>query len=111
MNFKALIAIGALSTALIAGAASAQTVTLPNGTTVTSPVAQMSPMPGNHMRGEWRSNRNIRAVRTRLERVIDSLQRDRHDYGGHRELALDALQKARAELLAAEQYEQSHPGQ
>ena len=109
MNLKALFAIGALSTTLIAGAASAQTVTLPGGATINAPVAVTSPY--NNLRGERGSKRNIRMVRTRLERLIDNLQRDRRDYGGHREQALDLMQRARAQLLQAEQYDQQHPGE
>lgn len=61
--------------------------------------------PANHQwnRGEYRSNRNIRIVRKHLERVIDELQHDQHDYAGHRERALDFLNRAREELLLAEQ--------
>ena len=75
--------------------------------------ATMAPAPYHtpFMRGEYRSNKNVRFVRMRLERVIDMLQHDRHDYGGHREQALDLLQQARAQLLQAEQYEAAHPNQ
>jgi hypothetical protein len=54
-------------------------------------------------RGEAHSNRNIRMVRKHLEHVIDELQHDQHDYGGHRVKALDLLNQARQELLLAEQ--------
>jgi len=63
----------------------------------------------NNMRGQWHSNRNIHYVRHRLEMVIDNLQRDQHDYGGHRVAALNLLQQAREQLLQAEQYQASHP--
>jgi|SRR5450755_551077 len=64
----------------------------------------------NWQRGQGRSNHNISKVRHHLEHVIDELQHDQYDYGGHRETALDLLQRARTELLAAEQYESQHPG-
>lgn len=67
--------------------------------------AQMS----QPMRGQWRSNYNIHNVRIRLENVIDTLQRDRHDYGGQRVQAIQLLQQARQHLLEAEQYQRSHP--
>lgn len=69
-----------------------------------------APVPGTTMapnrkwqRGEFRSNRNIRMIRKHLEHVIDELQHDQHDYGGHRVRALDLLNQARQELLLAEQ--------
>jgi hypothetical protein len=74
----------------------------------------MAPRPyptasGHWLRGENKSNRNITRVRVRLEHVIDELQQDQRDYDGHREKALDLLQRARAELLLAEQWDRSHP--
>jgi len=108
MNIKVLLATGALATTLIAGAASAQTVTLPNGTTVNGRIGRNT---NYHQRGERGSVRNIRFVRTRLERLVDELQRDRHDYGGHREQAIDIMSKARQQLLEAEAYDGAHPGQ
>lgn len=67
--------------------------------------ADATPMP---MRGEHASNANVRHIRERLEEVIDNLSRDQHDYGGHREKALDFLQKAREQLLAAENWAATH---
>ncbi len=61
------------------------------------------------LRGQWHSNYNIHRERVRLEGVIDALQRDRHDYDGQRIQAISLLQQARQHLLAAEQYQQSHP--
>jgi|GEM_PF-941425 len=112
MNIKALLVTGALATTLIAGVASAQTVTLPNGTTVNGPIGRnSSTMNARNRRGEHGSFRNIRFVRTRLERLIDELQRDRRDYGGHREQAIDLMSKARQQLLEAEAYDGTHAGQ
>ncbi|GAC1356815.1 MAG: hypothetical protein NVSMB31_17350 [Vulcanimicrobiaceae bacterium] len=112
MNIKALIATGALATTLIAGAASAQTVTLPNGTSVSGPMNQQNnSQMGSNLRGERGSRHNIASVRRHEEKLIDQLQRDRHDYGGHRVQAIELMQQARAQLLLAEQYDQAHPGQ
>ena len=60
------------------------------------------------MRGDVGSDRNLRTERRRLEGVIDALQRDQHDYGGHRVRAIADLQQARAELDAALQYDRGH---
>jgi len=60
-------------------------------------------------RGQYRSDRNIAKVRHHLEKVIDELQHDQHDYHGHRETALDLLRQAREQLLDAEQYDSKHP--
>jgi hypothetical protein len=50
-------------------------------------------------------------VRRRLETLIDQLQRDEHDYGGHRVAAIDAMQQARGQLDEALEYDRAHPGQ
>lgn len=57
---------------------------------------------------QGRSNGNLLFVRRRLEAMIDQLQRDRHDYGGHRVAALQDLQAARNEILAAIAYQRGH---
>ena len=59
--------------------------------------------------GQNRSDRNIAKVRHHLEKVIDELQNDQHDYHGHREAALDLLRQAREQLLDAEQFDSKHP--
>ena len=61
-----------------------------------------------YLRGERGSERNITWVKTRLETLIDQLQRDQRDYGGHREQAIDDLQRGRVQLEAAIQYDNSH---
>ena len=102
-NWKAGVSAAVLSLSILGvGAAGASAQTTP-----TTPVQNNA----NWMRGENRSNTNIRRDRMRLERIIDMLQHDRRDYGGQREQALDLLQQARQHLLMAEQYEQTHPGQ
>jgi hypothetical protein len=63
------------------------------------------------LRGERGSAYNLLYVRRRLEALIDQLQRDRHDYGGHRIAAVGDMQQARAQLDAAIDYDRSHPGQ
>jgi len=78
---------------------------------VVTPPGQPQPRPTSSgwQRGQNHSNRNITRIRKHLERVIDELQHDQHDYGGHRETALDLLQQARAQMLSAEDYESKHP--
>lgn len=55
-------------------------------------------------RGQGNSNRNLLGVRRWVENMIDQLQRDQRDYGGHRVNALNDLRQARNELIAAERY-------
>ncbi|HEV7178807.1 MAG TPA: hypothetical protein VGN11_02985 [Candidatus Baltobacteraceae bacterium] len=59
-------------------------------------------------RGQGGSNGNLLSVRRWVERMIDQLQRDQRDYGGHRVAALNDLQQARTQLLAAEAYARGH---
>ena len=54
------------------------------------------------------SDQNLRREIRRLEGVIDTLQRDRHDYGGHRVTAIADLQQAREQLEQGLQYDQGH---
>lgn len=103
MNFKALLVSVVTAGALIAGAAGAQTVTLPNGQTAVT-------QPNPYVRGERGSARNLYRVRIRLERLIQQLQNDQHDYGGHRLQAIQYMQQARQEILLAEQWDLQHPG-
>jgi inosine/xanthosine triphosphate pyrophosphatase family protein len=63
------------------------------------------------VRGERGSGHNLMLVRRRLEKLIDELQRDQRDYGGHRIAAIDAMQQARAQLDEALEYDRAHPGQ
>ena len=53
-------------------------------------------------RNQGNSNRDIWYVRAWVEKMIDQLQRDNHDYNGHRVAAIRDMQQARAQLLAAE---------
>jgi hypothetical protein len=72
----------------------------------------MTPPPYNMggLRTERGSRLNIRHVRQRLETLIDELQRDQRDYGGHRIDAINLMQQARAQLIQAEQWDAAHPG-
>jgi outer membrane murein-binding lipoprotein Lpp len=54
------------------------------------------------MRGQGGSNANIIGVRRWVERLINQLQSDQRDYGGHRVAAIDDMQAAREQLVAAE---------
>lgn len=44
---------------------------------------------------------NLRYSRLYLERSVDMLQRDAHDYGGHRVAAITDIQRAQADLTSA----------
>lgn len=101
MNARLLVITGALAGTIAgSGIAVAQS---------TAPIPVQA-SPAMHLRGERGSARNIIVVRRRLEAMIDQLQRDQRDFGGHREKAVDLLQQARAELNAAIQYDATHPG-
>ncbi|HEY7979995.1 MAG TPA: hypothetical protein VID19_00810 [Candidatus Eremiobacteraceae bacterium] len=92
----------------LAAAAAPSSVAAPS--VVPPPTMAPRPYPSGHwQRGENMSNRNITRVRVKLERVIDELQHDARDYDGHREKALDLLRRGRTELLAAENWDRSHP--
>ena len=52
-------------------------------------------------RGQFTSDQNIAFVRRTVERAIDMLQADQHDYNGFRVKAIDNLEKARQQLLLA----------
>ena len=56
------------------------------------------------LRGQGGSNRNLLGVRRWVENMIDQLQRDQRDYGGHRVNAINDMQAARNELIAGERY-------
>ena len=60
-------------------------------------------------RGELGSAWNVKRVRAQLERLIDQLQRDQHDFGGYRVRAIAAMQQARADLDQALQWDATHP--
>jgi tetratricopeptide (TPR) repeat protein len=53
------------------------------------------------VRGQFGSTQNIEYVRQYVERAIDMLSRDAHDYGGDRVKAVASLQDARQQLLLA----------
>lgn len=98
MNIRVLATTTALAAMLAGSAASAQQVqTYLPGQATTSV-----------LRNDRGSDRNLRAEIRRLERVIDMLQRDRHDYGGHRVQAIQLLQQARAQLTQGLQYDRGH---
>ncbi len=68
-----------------------------------------TPTPSQPTRGEIGSARNIRHVRTMLEKLIDQLQHDQHDFGGWRVKAIAAMQHARADLEKALEWDATHP--
>ncbi|MDQ2871910.1 MAG: hypothetical protein M3R35_02140 [Candidatus Eremiobacteraeota bacterium] len=101
---------GILKTAILAGAFAAGTVGVSAAQTIPSNMV-VRPAYGQHVRGERGSLVNLMRERRRLETVIDSLQRDNHDYGGHRVQAVDSLVQARAHLDEAIEYDRAHPQQ
>jgi hypothetical protein len=54
------------------------------------------------LRGQGGSNRDVSYVRRWVEKLIDQLQRDNHDYNGYRARAIGDMRQARNQLLAAE---------
>ena len=104
MERKTFLATAAGLGASIAAASAAFSAPVPVGSTPT-PAATMH---ANRMRNGAASNHNIHEIRKHLERVIDELQHDQHDYAGHRIKALDLLNQARQELLLAEQSDKGH---
>ena len=73
-------------------------------TSTTTPSTTQTPS-----RGEIGSARNLKRVRASLERLIDQLQQDQHDFGGYRVRAIAAMQQARADLDQALQWDATHP--
>ena len=53
------------------------------------------------------TDNNLRWARARVDRDIDMLQRDQHDYDGHRVRAIDDFQDARGQLALALSYDRS----
>ncbi len=98
-NVKNLIAAVLLSVAMF-GAGAAFTSGAKAAVIVTNPVVAL--------RGERGSAGNMLSVRRRVEKLIDQLQRDRRDYGGHRVAAIADLQNARNEIIAAISYDSTH---
>lgn len=64
---------------------------------------------GNARRGEAGSNYSVGLVRRHLGTMINHLERDSRDYGGHRVAAINWMQQASNELSIATQWEQTHP--
>ena len=101
MERKTFLAAAAGLGATVAAASVALGAPIATSTSAPGSTATMAPRPWK--RNGTGSNRNIRMIRKHLEHVIDELQHDQHDYAGHRIKALDLLEQARQELLAAEQ--------
>lgn len=99
-NWKALFGAFVLSAGMF-GAGAAFT-SQAHAQVISTPYPRYTPTPY--------SNHNLRFVYRRLERLIDQMQRDAHDYGGHRVRALQYLQQARAEIQAGLSWDQQHGG-
>jgi hypothetical protein len=61
-----------------------------------------------YVRGECASNANLNVVRRNNERIIDVLQHDNPNYGGHRVAALKLLAQGQEALKDAIQWDASH---
>jgi|SRR6516225_485597 hypothetical protein len=96
-----------LSAAAAIGAALAGTAVA-----AADPFSTPTPLPSGyrrHRRGELGSARDIQHARKIVERIIDRLQTDQSDYGGHKGRAIGDLQQARSELDLALQWDSTHP--
>jgi hypothetical protein len=62
----------------------------------------------NGIRGQCSSDVNLNEVRRDVERVIDLLQRDNTDYGGHRADAIALLQQGHQQLVEAIEWDATH---
>ena len=60
------------------------------------------------LRPDCASDANLNLVRRNIEHIIDVLQRDLGDYGGHRVKAISLLQRGRESLKDAIQYDDTH---
>ncbi len=99
MNVRLIVLSAALAGTALTTVASAQQ----------QPQAQF-PV-NSQLRGNHGSDRNLRNEMRRLEQVIDMLNRDQRDYGGHRVQAIQDLQQARQQLEDALEYDRTHgPG-
>ena len=63
---------------------------------------------GAAIRPDCSSDHNLMHVHRRLDGAIDQLSHDQHDYDGHRVSAMNDLQNARNELVAAERYAENN---
>ncbi len=97
-TLKSLACAFALVTA-VGGAALAQ-----QGPAPANPPGVGPGNPPGFERGQVRSNRDMRHIERGVDRMIAALQHDQRDYGGHRVTALNDLQQARNEIMAAEQF-------
>lgn len=69
---------------------------------MSAPIASGAAVPGPG------SDASLRWARTRVERDLDMLQRDNHDYDGHRVKAISDMQAARYQILLGLGYDANH---
>jgi len=98
MNVRLIVLSAALAGTALSTVASAQQQPQYN------PTMQQQ----QHLRGNRGSDQNLRREYRKLEQVIDGLQRDQRDYGGHRVQAIQDLQQARQQLEDALEYDRTH---
>ncbi len=68
----------------------------------------MAPMPSLEANNYNRSDANLAYVRQDIDNVIDVLQRDNTDYGGHRVDAIGRLQQGREQIEEALESDRGH---
>ena len=101
MNVRLIVLSAALAGTALTTVASAQQ----------QPQYNANGVAAQHLRGNHGSDQNLRREMRRLEQVIDMLNRDQRDYGGHRVQAIQDLQQARQQLEDALEYGRTHgPG-
>lgn len=101
MNVRLIVLSAAIAGTALTTVASAQQ----------QPVYNPTVQQQQYLRGNRGSDQNLRREMRRLEQVIDMLNRDQHDYGGHRVQAIQDLQRARQQLEDALEYDRTHgPG-
>ncbi len=113
-SVTSLAAIVAAAGAALAASPAPQTTTYPGS----SPFPGRSPRPGSpaplsgHRRAHGAAaTPDLEHVHRRLESLIDMLERDTGDYGGHRNQAIGFLQQADSEIVAALSLATSSPFQ
>ncbi len=98
MNVRLILLSAALAGTALTTVASAQQL----------PPAGVNATQQGYQRGGRGSDRNLHNELRRLEGVIDMLNRDQHDYNGHRVQAIQDLQQARQQLEDALEYDRTH---
>ena len=73
-----------------------------------SPAPDPPPSPAPQVRGQMGSNHNLARIERRLNNIINQLEYDQSDYGGHKAKAMQMLRAAQGQLNKAEHYAAAH---